>query len=132
MNLHVIDPVLYICNAMSMIHDARSEFFTAMTPCSDVIAYQRFGGPCYLHLQHYAASQPRIYRLKSINRVLEIIEALLTVARHADCETFLEATILTSVSVEPDDEALSVPQTAVLDLLLDAPSKEALKQNTTL
>jgi hypothetical protein len=25
--------------------------FWVMTPCSDVVGYQRFGGPCCLHLQ---------------------------------------------------------------------------------
>jgi len=28
------------------------EFFLSATPCSDVVAYKLFGGPCCLHLQH--------------------------------------------------------------------------------
>jgi hypothetical protein len=27
------------------------EVFWVVTPCSDVVEYQRFGEPCYLHLQ---------------------------------------------------------------------------------
>jgi hypothetical protein len=26
------------------------EVFWILTPCSDAIAYRRFGGPCFLHL----------------------------------------------------------------------------------
>jgi len=36
-----------------------------MTTCSDVVGYQHFRGPRYLHLQHYTASQPRRSRLES-------------------------------------------------------------------
>jgi len=52
------------------------EVFWVVTPCSDVAGYQRFRGPCCIHLQgedgssmvpqivgtlprHYTASQPR-------------------------------------------------------------------------
>jgi hypothetical protein len=27
------------------------EDFRVVTPCSDVVGYQRFGAPCFLHLQ---------------------------------------------------------------------------------
>ena len=50
----------------------------------------------------------------------------LTVARHADGQTFLEATVLAPVAVEPDDQALAVAQAPVLDLFLNAPPEEAL------
>jgi len=43
--------------------------FSVVTPCTDVVGYRRFGGPCCLHLQgesgnstlphHYTASQFR-------------------------------------------------------------------------
>jgi hypothetical protein len=53
-------------------------------------------------------------------------ELVLTVAGHSDSEAFLESAVLTPVSIEPDHHALPVPQTPVLDLLLDAPSEETL------
>jgi len=37
-----------------------------LTPCSDVVGYQRFGGPCCFHLYH-AVSQPRRPRLESLS-----------------------------------------------------------------
>lgn len=60
------------------------------------------------------------------------VRRLLTVAGHPDGETFLEPTVLTPVPVEPDDQALAVPQAPVLYLLLDASPEEALKQNMLL
>jgi hypothetical protein len=37
-----------------------SQVFWIMTPCSVVVGYQRFGGPCCLHLQGklYKSSHP--------------------------------------------------------------------------
>lgn len=56
--------------------------------------------------------------------------ALLTVPGHADIETFLEPAKLASVPIEPDHEALLIPQTSVLDFLLNtAPEKALLKKN---
>ena len=51
----------------------------------------------------------------------------LTISRHADEEALLEATVLAAVAIQPDHETLSVAQTAVLDLLLDAPAEETLR-----
>ena len=50
----------------------------------------------------------------------------LTVSGHSDSETLFEAAVLTPVAVESDDEAFAVAETAVLDLLLNTPSEEAL------
>ena len=50
-----------------------------------------------------------------------------TVTGHADSQTFLEAAVLTSVTVEPDHHALAVPQTPILNLLLYAASEETLE-----
>lgn len=57
---------------------------------------------------------------------------ILTVAGHPDGKTFLEATVLTAVPVQPDDQTLAIPQAPVLYLLLDAAPEEALEQNTLL
>lgn len=44
-------------------------------------------------------------------------------------KAFLEAAILTSVAVEPDDQTLAVSQTPVLDLLLNTSPEETLHRN---
>lgn len=54
--------------------------------------------------------------------------SVLTVAAHASGKAFLEAAVLAAVAVQSDDEALAVPQAPVLDLLLDAATKETLKK----
>lgn len=51
---------------------------------------------------------------------------VLTVSAHSNGEAFLEPTVLAPVPVEPDHQTLAVAQTAVLDLLLDAPPEESL------
>jgi len=53
---------------------------------------------------------------------------VLTIAAHASGEAFLEAAILAAIAVQPNDQALSVPQTAVFDLFLDAATKETLTE----
>lgn len=53
---------------------------------------------------------------------------LLTVSGHADSEALLEATLLTAVSVDPDDGAVLHFKTLfILDVLLDAPSEKTLQ-----
>lgn len=52
----------------------------------------------------------------------------LTISRHANGETLLEATLLTAVAIDANDGAVLVLQTPfVLDILLDAPAKKALE-----
>lgn len=51
----------------------------------------------------------------------------LTVPRHAHGQAFLEAAVLAAVAVQPDHQALAIPQAAVLYLLLDAPAEEPLQ-----
>ena len=56
--------------------------------------------------------------------------ASLTVAAHADSDALFEATVLTSVAIDPQDGALLIlGARAVLDLLLDAPPEETLPSN---
>jgi hypothetical protein len=53
----------------------------------------------------------------------------LTIATHADGDALLQATILTSVPVYPEDTALLVFGTrAILDFLLDRTTEEALQK----
>ena len=56
-----------------------------------------------------------------------ILSEILTVSGHSNGEAFLETTILTPIPVEPDHEALPIPKTPVLDLLLDTPPEESLQ-----
>lgn len=52
----------------------------------------------------------------------------LTVSRHANGETLLEATLLAAVAIDTDNGAVLVFQTPfVLDVLLDAPAEKALE-----
>lgn len=52
---------------------------------------------------------------------------ILTISRHSDGKAFLKPTILAAIPIQSYHEALSVSQTAVLDLLLNASPKEALE-----
>lgn len=52
----------------------------------------------------------------------------LTISRHANGETLLEATLLAAVAIDSNDGTALVFQTPfVLDILLDAPTKKALE-----
>lgn len=52
----------------------------------------------------------------------------LTISRHANGETLLEAALLAAVAVDAHDGAVLVLQAPlVLDILLDAPAKKALE-----
>lgn len=52
----------------------------------------------------------------------------LTISRHAHRETLLETTLLATVAIDANNGAVFILQTPfVLDVLLDAPTEEALE-----
>ena len=55
------------------------------------------------------------------------VKGQLTVPRHADGEALLETAELAAIPVQSDHHAFAVPQTSVLDLLLNAAPKETLR-----
>lgn len=56
----------------------------------------------------------------------------LTISRHANGETLLEATLLASVAIDTNNGAILIFQTPfVLDILLDAPTEKALEGRVT-
>lgn len=57
---------------------------------------------------------------------MTVLTVTLTVSRHANSEAFLEATVLTAIAIQPNNETLAVPQTPVFNLLLNGSSEEAL------
>jgi hypothetical protein len=42
---------------MALIFQVQVEDFWVVTPCNDVVGYQRFEGPCCLHLQTWKPSE---------------------------------------------------------------------------
>lgn len=58
----------------------------------------------------------------------ELVQLILTVSWHSHSKTFFKPTVLTSVATKSYYHALSIPQTSVLDLLLNTPTKKSLKR----
>jgi hypothetical protein len=72
--------VKYTCAGFGVFTAMRIQVvvFWVMTPCSDVVGYQYFGGPCWLHFDrenggatrilpcHYTVSQPKRHRPENI------------------------------------------------------------------
>jgi hypothetical protein len=53
----------------------------------------------------------------------------LTIPTHSGCNAFLESTILTTISVDPQDGTLLVLRArTILDLLLDGTSEKSLEE----
>lgn len=58
----------------------------------------------------------------------ELVQLILTVSWHSHSKTFFKPAVLTSVATKSYYHALSIPQTSVLDLLLNTPTKKSLKR----
>jgi len=54
-----------ICTTFRLDNDccAQAEVFCVVTPCSVVVGYKCFKGPCCLHLQGEVLNMPSLYRM---------------------------------------------------------------------